>query len=172
MGIAKKIDSMAYAIAQGMTQGALPLIGYNYASKSKERFKEIIKTVFTFSLVIAVTGMICLLVFAVPISRYFIEDTETVRHGVKFLKIISLACPTTSLNFMIVTIFQATGASRRPLILSFLRKGGLDVPLMFIFDRIGGVDTIAWATPGADVLALIVALIMLIPYIKEVTENV
>ena len=36
MGIAKKIDLLAYAIAQGMTQGTLPLIGYNYSSGKHE----------------------------------------------------------------------------------------------------------------------------------------
>ena len=39
MGIAKKIDLLAYAIAQGMTQGTLPLIGYNYTSGDHKRMK-------------------------------------------------------------------------------------------------------------------------------------
>ncbi len=34
MGIAKKIDMLAFAIANGMIQGALLLIGYTYAAKS------------------------------------------------------------------------------------------------------------------------------------------
>ena len=46
MGIAKKIDLLAYAIAQGMTQGTLPLIGYNYTSGNHKRMKAAIRTAF------------------------------------------------------------------------------------------------------------------------------
>lgn len=37
MGIAKKIDLTAFAIAQGMTQDTLPMIGYNYSSGDRSR---------------------------------------------------------------------------------------------------------------------------------------
>lgn len=50
MGIAKKIDLLAYAIAQGMTQGTLPLIGYNFSSGNIKRMKESIKAAFSYSL--------------------------------------------------------------------------------------------------------------------------
>lgn len=43
------------------------------------------------------------------ISRCFIADTETVSYGQHFLKIICLACPTTAVNFMVITFFQAIG---------------------------------------------------------------
>ena len=43
MGIAKKIDILAYAITNGMTQGGLPLIGYNYAKQNHSRLREVVK---------------------------------------------------------------------------------------------------------------------------------
>lgn len=63
------------------------------------------------------------------------------------MRIVCLACPTTALNFLIITVFQATGQRVQPLILSLLRKGGLDIPLMLVQNRFIGVDGIAWATP-------------------------
>lgn len=109
MGIAKKIDLLAYAIAQGMTQGTLPLIGYNYSSGNAKRMKKSIKVAFLYSLIVAVCGTIFLYFLAAPIVKGFISDAETVHYGQKFLKIICIACPTTAMNFMAITIFQAIG---------------------------------------------------------------
>ena len=129
MGIAKKIDLLAYAIAQGMTQGMLPLIGYNYSSGNLKRMKDAINTAFAYSLIAASCGTVLLYFFAAPIAGSFISDAETVRCGQHFLKIICLACPTTAVNFMCITVFQAIGKKVQPLFLSLLRKGSLDIVL-------------------------------------------
>lgn len=167
MGIAKKIDLVAFAVAQGMTQGVLPLVAYNYASGNTVRMNSVIKTALAYSLGIACTGAALLFVCARGITGCFINDTETVAYGGKFLRIICLACPTTALNFMIITVFQATKQRVQPLILSLLRKGTLDVPLMFWFNRLVGIEGIPWATPAADAAALLIALCMFVPYLKK-----
>lgn len=159
MGIAKKIDLLAYAIAQGMTQGTLPLIGYNYSSGNIKRMKESIKVAFLYSFLVAVCGTVFLYFFATPIVGGFISDIETVRYGQKFLKIICLACPTTAVNFMVITIFQAIGKKIQPLFLSLLRKGSLDIVFMLILNQIMGISGIAWATPFADWIAFVISLI-------------
>lgn len=167
MGIAKKIDLLSFAIAQGMTQGTLPLIGYNYTSGNRKRMVSVIKTLFFDCLTVSLAGMTVLLLTAAPITRLFIDNAETVRCGKTFLRIICLACPTTALNFFVITIFQATGKKIQPIVLSMLRKGTVDVPLMFLFDRLIGISGIAWATPVADGIALIVSCAMAIPYLKK-----
>lgn len=171
MGIAKKIDLIAYQIAQGMTQGTLPLIGYNYASGNRKRMNASVRAMFGYTLILALTAMVILLVAAKPVTALFIRDETTVHYGAKFLRIISIACPTTALNFAIITVFQATGARIRPLILSFLRKGTLDIPLMIVFNHTLGINYIAWATPIADQAALVIALILFIPFLREISRE-
>lgn len=166
MGIAKKIDLMAFAIAQGMTQGILPLIGYNYSSGNHQRMLLTLKVLLMDCLLVAAAGMALMFFGAAPITRCFIDDAVTVSYGRSFLRIVCLACPVTALNFLAITIFQATGKKVQPLILSLLRKGGLDIPLMLFFRAVLGIDGIAWATPIADTLALLVSLIFTIPYLK------
>ena len=48
----------------------------------------------------------------------------------------------------------------RSFILAILRKGILDIPLMFILKEIIPIYGIVWATPIADILCCIVALIL------------
>lgn len=77
MGIAKKIDLLAYAIAQGMTQGTLPLIGFNYTSGNHKRMRSAVRAAFLDSVVVACIGTILLWTLAVPISRFFISDSTS-----------------------------------------------------------------------------------------------
>lgn len=167
MGIAKKIDLIAFAISQGMTQGTLPLIGYNYSSGNRSRMMAAIRTLMYYCVAVAIFGAVALYIAATPITRSFINNEETVNYGRTFLQIICIACPTSALNFLIITIFQATGKKVQPLILSLLRKGGLDVPLMFLFDSLIGINGIAWATPLADGLALIISAALVLPYLRS-----
>lgn len=171
MGIAKKIDLLAYAIAQGMTQGTLPLIGYNFSSGNIKRMKSSIKTAFIYSLIVAACGTVLLYFFATPIVGFFISDIETVRYGQSFLKIICLACPTTAINFMVITVFQATGKKIQPLLLSLLRKGSLDIMFMLLLNKTMEISGIAWATPLADWISFIVSLVLIIPYLRKLNNG-
>ena len=170
MGIAKKIDLLAYAIAQGMTQGTLPLIGYNYSSGNLKRMKDAIKTAFAYSLLVAVCGTVLLYLFAAPIAKSFISDAETVHYGQHFLKIICLACPTTAVNFMCITVFQAIGKKVQPLFLSLLRKGSLDIVFMLLLNGCIGISSIAWATPFADWIAFVISMALVVPYLKRLNR--
>ena len=171
MGIAKKIDMIAFSVAQGMTQGVLPLIAYNYASGNRKRMSKSIQVTLFYTLMIACTATLILFLFADPITRCFINNDETVSYGKDFLKVICFTCPSTAVNFMIITVFQATKQKVQPLFLSLLRKGSLDIPLMITLNHFIGIKGVAWATPLADWLALIVSLFLFVPYINKIRER-
>ncbi len=171
MGIAKKIDMIAFSVAQGMTQGVLPLIAYNYASGDWKRMRKSIQVTLAYTLMIACTATLTLFLFASPITRCFIDNDETVAYGKDFLKVICFTCPSTAVNFMIITVFQATKQKVQPLLLSMLRKGSLDIPLMLILDHFTGIRGVAWATPLADWLALAVSLFLFIPYVRKLRKK-
>ena len=171
MGIAKKIDVLAFAISNGMTQGVLPLIAYNYASQNYRRMRSAIKTAFLYTLVVATVGAVFLFVCAVPVLKFFIDNAATVAYGQHFLRIICITCPAISVTMMVIAVFQATGQKTKPMILSLVRKGGFDVPFMFMMNAVAGVDGIPWATPISDVLAMLTALVLFIPYWKKVNAR-
>lgn len=171
MGIAKKIDMIAFSVAQGMTQGVLPLVAYNYASGNHKRMNNSIRITLVYTLIMASIATLTLFLFAAPITRCFINNDETVSYGKTFLKIICFTCPSTAVNFMIITVFQATKQKIQPLILSLLRKGSLDIPLMVALNCFIGINGIAWATPIADWFALIVSLALFVPYISKIKNK-
>lgn len=168
MGIAKKIDFLAFAIANGMTQGVLPLVAYNYASGDKKRMTGAIRTTLLYSLVIAAASLLVLYFCAAPITRAFIGDAQTVEYGRRFLRIICISCPFISVSYLIITVFQAMGCKVRSLLLSLLRKGCLDIPFMVFFHLQGNIFGIGWATPIADMISFVLALTLFVPYLRKV----
>ncbi len=171
MGVAKRLDMIIFAISNGIGQGVLPLISYNYAAKNFGRMRSAIKITFVYSLVLA--SMITLYLFfgAHGIIKLFIEDAQTVAYGQDFLRIICLTCPCVSLTLIMMTIFQAAGKKVQPVILSIVRKGGLDIPLMFGLNAWMGVMGLAWAIPVEDVLAMLIAIGLFIPFWRNLTAK-
>ena len=171
VGIAKKIDLLAFAIATGMSQGVLPLIGYNYSAKNYRRMRASIRTTFAASLTMAVVGAVLLFTCAGPIVSAFIDDELTVHYGRLFQRIICITGPCISVTMIVITMFQSVGRKVQPLVLSLLRKGGLDIPFMFLMNALIGVEGIVWATPIADVGAMLAALALFVPFWRHIRQE-
>ncbi len=123
----------------------------------------------TLVLCLSVTFAAAVLLFtcAGPIVKAFIDDAETVRYGSVFQRIICITGPFTAITIVIITIFQSVGQKLKPLILSMMRKGGLDVPFMFLMNMLAGVNGIAWSTPMADCCAMLTGIILLFRFGKS-----
>ena len=67
-----------------------------------------------------------------------------------------------AVNFMVINVFQATGKRIAPLILSFMRKGAMDIPLMILFSRLIGESGIVLATPVSEVIGLAASVIVIL----------
>ncbi|MBQ7888940.1 MAG: MATE family efflux transporter [Erysipelotrichaceae bacterium] len=171
MGIAKKINTLAFNITLGLTQGVLPLIGYNYAAKKYKRMKDVIW--FTLGIAVSFT-MFCVILYTLNkelLVSFFIKDEQTIYEGQRFLSIIALGVPLCSITYTMNTVFQATGQRKKAFILSILRKGFLDIPLMFFlrtyFERLG----VVMATPIAEAVSAVIAFVLFIPMIKQLIQE-
>ena len=87
------IPTVISQLITGMSQGALPLIGYNYSSQNYKRMLAAIKTDFLMSPGISVVGTLFLFTCAGPIVHAFIDNAETVRYGQTFQRIICITGP-------------------------------------------------------------------------------
>lgn len=171
IGIAKKIDMLTFAVSIGMSQGVISLIGYNYAAKNIQRMLAIIKTTFRYLIIVAIATTLFLFFLAAPVSKLFINDAETVKYGQYFLRVLCIICPPQAVSMMCIAIMQAMGKKLQPLVLSFLRKGIVDTPIMLLLNVLIGVYGVAWATPIAELFAMIIGLIVFIPTLRQITQQ-
>ena len=167
VGIVRKIDQLAYAVNQGVTQGMLPLVAYCYASGRQKRMWSTVGFAAACSEGFSVLCTVISLIFAPELMRIFIRDATTIQYGTELLRIICLAVPVYTLTFVIITVFQAMGKGFEPFLLSVLHKGSLDILMMLLIKRHFDAMKIVWATPISEVVALITALALIGITIKK-----
>lgn len=146
VGIVRKVDQLAYAVNQGITQGMLPLVAYCYSSNRHKRMWSVVAFSAVCSEVFSIVCTIISVIFAPQLISIFIRDEMTIMYGQTFLRVISLAIPIYTLTFVIIAVFQAVGRGFEPLVLSILHKGSLDIVLMFVIVKLAGVSQITWAS--------------------------
>lgn len=157
MGIVKKLDQLPLYFSIGTANGLLPLLGYNYAAGNQARRRK----AFRFGCVISLSfALICLVVFEIfapALSGLFINDPATLRYSAGFLRRMVTAMPMMAVCYPMIIQFQAMGKFKESLICFILRKGVLDIPLLFLMNELLGLYGCMWVQPIVDTISLIAA---------------
>ena len=168
LGVAKKVNMLAHSIVRGMSQGVLPLIGYNYAAGNHKRMKTSITLSMALSVAMAAVCMTVSLVFSRQLIGLFIPSgSESVTYGASFLCILCLGGPFSACAYALISFFQAVGKGMRSFVLAILRKGLLDIPLMFLLNRLLPIFGIVWATPITDVICCVISIGMFVVFLRQ-----
>ena len=136
LGIAQRIELIPFYVVQGISSGVLPLLAYNYASGNYERMDDAVKTALKSGIIIALTAFIAIEAAAPYMVRSFIADTDSISFGAAFTRLRCLALPFITVEFMLIAVFQGIGSAKQAFVLSILRKGILDLPVLLLFNRI------------------------------------
>ncbi len=167
VGVVRKIDSLAYAINQGITQGMLPIVAYCYSTHRIKRMKSVVGFSAALTVIFSVLCSLCSYIFAPQLIAFFIKDSDTIFYGTKFLRILCIAVAIYPLLFVIIAVFQAVGEGTKPFFLSLLHKGSFDIVLFFVVRKLFGLEYILWVTPIMSSIALAVGIILVIRLFKS-----
>lgn len=168
VGVAKKVNMLAHSIVRGITQGALPLLGYSYSSGNRKKTRETVKTTVRYAVITASVCMVINLVFARQLINIFIKpDNPAMQYGMTFLRILCIGGPFSAWAYTYISFFQAVGHGKQSFILALLRKGILDIPLMFVLMIFIPVYGIVMATPICDIICCITATVLFSMFAKK-----
>lgn len=162
---------LAHCMVRGMAQGVLPLIAYNYAAGDYKRMRSAVLTSTAISACLAGLCTAINLCFAHELISVFIRGGESMAYGMKFLRILCIGAPFSACAYAFISFFQATGHGMHSLVLALLRKGILDIPLMFILKGVFPVYGIVWATPAADIICCIAATVTFAVFMGRFDEG-
>jgi len=168
-GIVKKIDQLPLFFSIGVASGILPLLAYNHAAENFERRSAAFKLGCLISVGFALLCVALYEGFAPEIAGLFIDDAITVEYASQFLRRMVLAMPMMAICYPMILQFQAMGKARQSLIASVLRKGVLDIPLLFLMDSLIPLYGCMWVQPIVDTVSLAVATAMYIKIKKSET---
>lgn len=167
IGVVRKIDSLAYAVNQGITQGMLPIVAYCYASRRISRMKSVVAFSSVCTLSFSLLCSIASYLFAPQLIAFFINDADTIYYGANFLRILCIAVSIYPILFVIIAVFQAVGQSVKPFLLSLLHKGSLDIVLFFIIRKMFGLEYILWSSPIMAAVVLFVGIVLIMKLFRS-----
>jgi putative MATE family efflux protein len=152
-GIINRVTMFANFPVLGITQGFLPIAGYNYGAEKWKRVKDSINVSVRSGTVIALGLFTMIMVFSTPIVSLFTKDTELLSQTPSALRTVFLATPLITVQLVGAAYFQAIGKATPALFLTLTKQGFFLIPLVLILPNYFGLDGIWYAFPLADVLA-------------------
>lgn len=171
IGIANKINQLPIQIVFGFTQGVMPLIGFNYASKNYPRMKEGIKKTYILTISALMVILVLFNVAGQPIVRLFMDNDAIVKTGAWFLSGFGISLPFLCIDFMVVGISQAFGLGKPALIFSFVRKLALEIPFILLLNKWAGVMGVAYAQCSTEVIMAIIAVFVQMSLLKGLKKS-
>ncbi len=161
MGIVQKINMIPVQISLGVSQGIMPLISYNYASRNIKRMKES----FTFTVKIAMifigTMVVIYYIGAGGIISAFMKNEAVIAIGTPLLRGFCLGLPFMVFDFIAVGVFQATGMGKNALIFALARKLALEIPAIFILDMLFPLYGLAYSQFVAELVLTLIAIVVI-----------
>lgn len=157
VGIMTVINSVREIVTlpvSGLSNGAQPVIGYNFGAGRYDRVKQAIRYTVIAGMVFTTTVWLLLLLFPGFFIRIFNRDPAVVAAGIPMLRIYFATFLTMSLQFGGQTTFVALGQARYAIFFSLFRKVILVIPLALILPRVAGLDWIGifLSEPISDVV--------------------
>ena len=158
----------------GITQGFLPIAGFNYGAKKYGRVKETIATALKFAVGLGILVLILLMFFPEAITKLFTTDVEVIKQTPSAMRWVFAVTPIVAIQLIGAAYFQAIGKAIPALLLTLTRQGFIFIPLLFILPKFFGELGVWMSFPISDVLATIVTAYFLYREVKTnlVEENI
>lgn len=158
---------------QGLTQGAQPIISYNYGANNPDRVKKTFKILLVCCLIYS-TALWAISMFAPEVFVYiFAEDTSLIDYTVWALRIYMATSLMFGAQIACQQTFIALGNAKASVFLALLRKVFLLIPLIYILPNFFADQTMAvfLAEPVADFIAVSVTTTMFLISFKKLLSK-
>jgi len=140
----------------GITQGFIPIAGYNFGAEQYDRVKEVIYTAIKYATILGTIVFIGLMFFPEIITKWFTTDVDVLKVTPNNMRWAFAAVPILALQLIGAAYFQAVGKALPALLLTLTRQAIFFIPLMYIMPIFFGELGIWMSFPISDVLSTIV----------------
>ncbi|MBP1762300.1 MAG: hypothetical protein H6Q64_1842, partial [Firmicutes bacterium] len=155
IGIVMSISTMLFMPVLGVSQGAQPIIGYNFGARQYDRVRETWKLAVWAGTAIVLAGYLVVHIWPTQLVGLFSEGDQALTALTTHAMLVYLALiPVIGFQIMSSTYFQAVGKARQAAVLSLSRQILFFIPLLLILPRYWGVEGVWRAAPLSDLLAV------------------
>jgi putative MATE family efflux protein len=140
----------------GVTQGFLPIAGYNYGADLKARVRETINKAILYATGLGIIVFTCIMIFAETIVKAFTDNKEIIEQTPSAMRWVFAAIPIVAIQMIGSAYFQAIGKAKPAFLLTLTRQGFFFIPLVLILPEFYGVFGVWISFALADFLSTVV----------------
>lgn len=173
MTVLNSVREICTMPVSGLTNGASPVMSFNYGEKSYDRVRQAIRFVTVVCLSYTVFIWIVLKIVPEFFIRIFNSDPVLIEKGVPALHIYFFGFCFMALQFSGQSVFVALGKAKKATFFSLFRKVIIVTPLTILLPMImnPGVNGVFWAEPISNLLGgcacFITMLLTVLPELKK-----
>jgi Na+-driven multidrug efflux pump len=149
--IGSQIEAISWMTAGGFQTAMSTLVGQNYGA---DKWPRIVKSYFIGMLVMSVVGILAtgLLIFAAkPLFSIFIDEEETIRYGIVYLRILGLSQLFMCLESTTAGAFNGLGKTIPPSVVGIIFNA-LRIPATLVLSSTDlGLNGVWWAISMSSV---------------------
>ena len=160
-GIINRVMMFANFPVLGITQGFVPIAGFNYGAKLWDRVLEVIQTAIKYGTAISLVLFSIIMLLAPQFVQVFTTDEAMLNQTPQALRIAFLATPLLAVQLIGPAYFQAVGKALPALFLALTKQGFFLIPLILILPLFMGINGVWISFPIADISAAIVSYLYL-----------
>ena len=155
----------------GVTQGFLPIAGYNYGAENFTRVRESIKLALLYACGVAILIFIVIMAFPEAIVSVFTQDEAVLRDTPWAMRWVFAAIPIIGIQLIGSAYYQAIGKAIPALLLTLTRQGFFFIPLVLILPKFFGELGVWISFPIADTLSTVVTAYFLWRETRSLTSS-
>lgn len=166
-----KVQSFFFMPVFGLNNGLIPILGYNYGARKRERIYRSIKFGVLFAAVFMVAGCVIFELIPEVLLSIFSPSEQMLAIGVPALRRIAVHFPIASFCIIAGSACQALDKSFFSLITSCMRQLIALIPSAYLLSLTGNVDNIWWCFLIAEFMSLIFSTFFLKKTLKDVDKK-
>ena len=155
-----KLQQVVIMTLNGLVQGCIPVMSYNFGAKNEERLNLAFRYGNIIGIILTGVSIAVLWLFPSQVLTIFNASSAMLSFGVPALRIMCISYVFASIATMVASLMQSTKRVGFSLLINVLRQLGLLLPFMWILSGIFGMDGIWYAFIAAEVITAAISWIL------------
>lgn len=174
LGIVMKFFQITISAAVGLAAGCIPIVGYNVGANRKDRVRSLFTRLLLVEAAIGFIATLIVELFPGALTAVFGAANESVYYtdfAIKSFRVYLCMMALSTVNKGTFIFLQSYGKAFLSTLLSFSREVLFGVFLPMIFPIFWGLDGILYSFPASDILAFLMAVVMITRTYKELSSD-
>ena len=169
-GIVMKVNQISFSVIIGIAQGSQPIESFNYGAGRYKRVKETYMMAIKAAAAVSIASFVLFQTCPRALLQIFGSGSdEYYELGIKFFKVFLFFTWVNCIQPVTGQFFASVGKPGKGMFVSLTRQIIFFLPALVILPMIFGIDGVLYVAPIADVLAAIVAALMVRGEFKDMS---